>query len=576
MNSIKSFFKMFVFLFKYSKKITIGIVLFTLILGLFPVIETYYLSYLTSNIFNNFDIIYIIILISFYIILIVVKKIINYLYEKFRIRSRVIFSNKLNSLIISKSINIDILYKQTAEYKDIESRAKDAVNIEKVMMLINTLCNILIAIISLLSFTIYLISINYLTVIIIVALFLLTYPIRKKANLGFFNIYRLLTNDNRKLTEYENSLTNSRSIVELKINDGLDYMQNKWIEQYDRNKKIELREKTKTKLYTSIVSLVNDVLSLLLQYVVLVLQNSFTVFNITYVTSAQNRVIGNLTSIGMNLSYSQNVYESFNDFFKFIEIQEIDYFRVSEKELPAGISINNVSFKYLSDSDDVIKDLTLNINPGEKIMIVGENGSGKSTLAKLILGFYKPTKGKIEYYSDDGTINNFPQTSVLLQNPAKYMSTIKENVILSDLQKNDSDSELNNVLLKYEIKRETNDLNLDSKIGMEFGGTELSGGQWQRLSFARCMYKKNKSLIVFDEPNQALDSKIEEKYSDFMFSIKNSTIIIIAHRLIYSKFVDKIIYMENGKIVEMGCYEDLMNKKGKFYELYSLQANQFE
>ena len=87
MNSIKSFFKMFVFLFKYSKKITIGIILFTLILGLFPVIETYYLSYLTSNIFNNFDIIYIIILISFYIILIAVKKIINYLYEKFRIRS---------------------------------------------------------------------------------------------------------------------------------------------------------------------------------------------------------------------------------------------------------------------------------------------------------------------------------------------------------------------------------------------------------------------------------------------------------------------------------------------------------
>ena len=144
MNSIKSFFKMFLFLFKYSKKVTIGIILFTIILGLLPVFETYYIAYITTTVFKNFNILNILLLMAGYVLILVIKKIINYIYENFRIKSRVVFSNKLSSLIISKSLNIDMLYKQTSQYQDLEKRAKEAINIDKVMMLINTLCNILI------------------------------------------------------------------------------------------------------------------------------------------------------------------------------------------------------------------------------------------------------------------------------------------------------------------------------------------------------------------------------------------------------------------------------------------------
>lgn len=573
MNSIKSFFKMLLFLFKYSKKVTIGIILFTIILGLLPVFETYYIAYITTTVFKNFNILNILLLMAGYVLILVIKKIINYFYENFRIKSRVVFSNKLSSLIISKSLNIDMLYKQTSQYQDLEKRAKEAINIDKVMMLINTLCNILISLISIVSFAIYLFTINYWTIIIIFTLFIITYPIRKKANQGFFNIFRLLTNDNRKLSEYENALISPRSIVELKVNNGIAFMKNKWSEQYDKNKKIELKEKVKNKTLTSIVSLVNDVFSILLQYVVLVLNNSFTIFNISYVTKAQNTIVNSLSSVGINLSYSYSVYESFVDFFKYIEIKDMEYKERALENNPIGIKIENVRFKY--DSVDVLNGINLEIKPREKIMIVGENGSGKSTLAKLILGYYNPTCGKVLYFEEDTIMNKHPNISALLQHPVRFMTTIKENIIVSDLKQKYDDEKLNLILDRYDIKSETNVLDLNSQIGLEFGGTDLSGGQWQRLCFARTMYKEKSGLIIFDEPNQALDSRIEDKYLNLMFENKNSTILIIAHRLIFSKKVDKIIYMEKGQIIECGTHDELMNLKGKYFNMYSLQANQF-
>ena len=335
----------------------------------------------------------------------------------------------------------------------------------------------------------------------------------------------------------------------------------------------ELKEKVKNKTLTSIVSLVNDVFSILLQYVVLVLNNSFTIFNISYVTKAQNTIVNSLSSVGINLSYSYSVYESFVDFFKYIEIKEIEYKGRTYENNQIGIKIENVRFKY--DSVDVLNGINLEIKPGEKIMIVGENGSGKSTLAKLILGYYNPTCGKVMYFEENTIISKYPNISALLQQPVRFMTTIKENIIVSDLKQTYDDNKLNLMLDRFDIKSETNVLKLDSQIGLEFGGTDLSGGQWQRLCFARTMYKEKSGLIVFDEPNQALDSRIEDKYLNLMFENRNSTILVIAHRLIFSKKVDKIIYMEKGQIIESGTHDELMNLKGKYFNMYSLQASQF-
>lgn len=236
------------------------------------------------------------------------------------------------------------------------------------------------------------------------------------------------------------------------------------------------------------------------------------------------------------------------------------------------VQFDNVSYRYPSMDKDVIKNLSFNAEPGECVAFVGSSGSGKSTVMNMIIGFLNATEGEVKI---DGkpieilnlkTYRNF--LSVVSQNCILFSGTIKENIVygLADY----SEEKLEKVLDLANIREFTDKLPEGINTQVEEHGGNLSGGQKQRISIARAMMR-DPAIIIFDEATSALDN-ISEYYVQQAIAglMKERTMFIVAHRLSTIRNADKIVVMENGECVEQGTYDELMQKRGSFYKLKTL------
>ncbi|GCD13028.1 ABC transporter ATP-binding protein [Clostridium tagluense] len=262
----------------------------------------------------------------------------------------------------------------------------------------------------------------------------------------------------------------------------------------------------------------------------------------------------------------------------------IDFFSLPERggedvELSAedGISLKNVNFIYPSAKDYSLKDISLEISPKEIIAVVGENGAGKSTLVRIITGLYLPTEGAVEFGGIDtrkiSAKSIYKHTSGVFQKYQKYKMNLSENITISHMD-NDS-AELLDISAKkadLDIESETFPEGYDTMLSREFDGTDISGGQWQRVALARGFYKSH-NMIILDEPTASIDpveeTKLYEKFADLS---KGKTSIIVTHRIGSAKIADRIIVMDEGRIAEIGTHEELINLGGKYSEMYEAQA----
>lgn len=254
--------------------------------------------------------------------------------------------------------------------------------------------------------------------------------------------------------------------------------------------------------------------------------------------------------------------------------------RQAVKEIPEGkrVSFQKVSFAYPGSEEPVLHGIDLDIEEGETVAIVGENGAGKSTFAKLLLGLYCPTEGKVEIDGvDTGEIvpgDSAGKLSAVFQNFQKYKMTLRENVFMSDSGHPVDERRLTHSLHRAGLDEKSGEFGqgLDTMLSREFGGTDLSGGQWQRLAIARGLYRLH-NLIVLDEPTAAIDPlKETEIYQKFAESAKNKTAVIITHRLGSAKIADRIVVLDKGRIAEQGTHEELMGRNGIYSEMYHEQA----
>lgn len=233
------------------------------------------------------------------------------------------------------------------------------------------------------------------------------------------------------------------------------------------------------------------------------------------------------------------------------------------------ISLQGVSFQYSGQNGFALKEIDLTIDKGEVLAVVGENGAGKSTLVNIILGLYAPSSGAVFY--DDTDISEVREEqihkmqSVVLQNFVRYKLTVGENICIADFGKGDADR------MEEDIKTifPGGQVDENTLLGKEFGGTELSGGQWQRLAIARGFYK-DAELIVLDEPASAIDPLREKEiYEEFRRGLKGRTGIIVTHRLGAVNLADKIVVLKQGRVAECGTKRELLAKKGEFYKLWN-------
>lgn len=231
------------------------------------------------------------------------------------------------------------------------------------------------------------------------------------------------------------------------------------------------------------------------------------------------------------------------------------------------IDLKNISFKY-GIGHDLLKNINLTIREGEKICIIGTSGSGKTTLAKLIVGFQKPTEGKI-------TINNYDMDKInkktiryfinyLPQQPYLFTGTIIENLtfgIYKDISQEKIEEACRIAAILGDIEKMP--LKFNTKFSDGFG---LSGGQKQRIALVRALLSDS-PILILDEATSGLDIQTEKLIINNLLKLKNKTIIFIAHRLAIAEKTDRIIVMNRGKISEMGSHKELISRKGAYYQL---------
>lgn len=242
-----------------------------------------------------------------------------------------------------------------------------------------------------------------------------------------------------------------------------------------------------------------------------------------------------------------------------------------------GIRLHSVAYRYPGADTDALSDVDVHIRPGEILAVVGENGAGKTTLAHILAGLRSPTAGNITIDGIDTTTISSEDLrracTVVFQHPARYPTTLRENLILDGANAVDAHTEA--TLAQVGLPAEKFPLN--SLLGPEFGGADFSGGEWQRVAIARSLIKEGGEFVIFDEPTAALDPLAElEIFQQFVELVEGKTALLIAHRLGPTRLADRVVVLDNGRIVEIGNPTELLQRNGKYAEMFAAQSEWYQ
>lgn len=264
-------------------------------------------------------------------------------------------------------------------------------------------------------------------------------------------------------------------------------------------------------------------------------------------------------------------YAKIENYIKFMALEEDDHNGNHGKE--GAIVFDKVGFSYPGANRDVLRDITFEIQQGETIAIVGANGSGKSTLSKLINGVYEPSKGTITWNGKSRKQTNPEGVSQLFQDFNKYPMTIEDNYRLGSIEKEISSEAVNDKLLDFGFDAHKFPDSEKTLLSKEFGGIDLSGGEWQRLAMGRAFHKDS-NIGILDEPTAAIDPINEDQlYRHFLKMLDNKTGIIITHRLATCKYVDKVMLLDKGRILAYGNHNELVTSHRLYQEMWYKQSD---
>ncbi|MDB5138558.1 MAG: transporter ATP-binding protein [Mucilaginibacter sp.] len=275
------------------------------------------------------------------------------------------------------------------------------------------------------------------------------------------------------------------------------------------------------------------------------------------------------------------------DFFEFFEITP--KIKMAAHPLPfpksiqQGFVFEDVGFRYANSDRWANRHLSFTLNPGEKLALVGENGAGKTTLVKLLARLYDPTEGRI--LLDGIDLRNYDladlrlNVGIIFQDYLRYQMTFAQNIAVGNINQ-----QHNRPLIEAAAKQSLADTLAaklpglyDQQLGKRFAqGVELSGGEWQKVALARA-YMRNAQLLILDEPTSALDARAEYSvFERFAELTKGKSAVLISHRFSTVRMADRILVLEKGELAEIGSHQELIQKNGRYAELFNLQARGYQ
>lgn len=285
--------------------------------------------------------------------------------------------------------------------------------------------------------------------------------------------------------------------------------------------------------------------------------------------SPLRRLVNSSTTLTQSFASMDRVFELLDEKYDIVNVPNA----VQTKKLNGEIVFDNVSFRYNADEKEILHNLSLTMQPGEKVALVGASGGGKSSLASLIPRFYDVSEGAV--YVDGIDVRKYNMRNlrshigIVLQDNLLFSDTIGANILYGNPKATEKE------VIAAAKAAQIHDFIIDLPDGYNTvvgeRGVKLSGGQRQRVAIAR-VFLKNPSVLILDEATSALDLENERYIQEALQTLAaDRTTIIIAHRLATITHVDTIIYIEDGEIKETGSHEELMRKRGFYYNLYQLQ-----
>ena len=395
--------------------------------------------------------------------------------------------------------------------------------------------------------------------------YLITRLIRGKA---FYDLKSVEAYDERKLNYFYSIFTDTKTNREIKSYNSSNFFLSKYTNVFnDTSKKYfdERLKDAKSLLFCDILSVIAFSIAIIITIKlafdgkILIGMMGAALMAYQNMQNSSKNMIVTVGNLPRNISFA-------SDYFTFMNSSE----EKKAYDVNFGkISVKDASFTY-PKTDNGLHDISLSIDDGESVAIVGYNGSGKTTFTKALTGVYD-AMGEISFAGVNikGRGLSFDDYTIVPQERTETNLSIAEHVASQETY---DEAKVKSLLDYVGLDKLYKEHSLDTRLGKDFDGAELSGGERQRLDIARSMYKDSK-LIILDEATSALDpmqeSEILKKFLDIS---KGRTSIIVTHRLGICKSVDKIIVLKDGLLESIGTHDELMNRSSYYKEMYQSQA----
>lgn len=567
-KSIRNFFHV-------SKWIFLLTVIVNIVAGIIPVISVNILGELINsmtaiNLKNSLTILAVYLAVCFFSNIISSTQ--NYFFSKFQYLLDYVLLNDL----MQKCGDMSLEEFENSEVQDQIQHIQSQIGFRP-YSIFTALLTLITSVTTILSSALLIITWNPLAILMIIGPALIFSVFNLSISKREFQTEERNAKKSRGIWYYEFLLSKDQSFKEVKIFNLAKYI----IDKHNELKKSIIKENLYNAKVHWIISLVFDLVEQICMAVLMILIIFSVIGGKLLVGSAVAllRVIGmvfdgfnNIMTIIYSINQNSLYMMKLIDFINRPKEGE-DYERTNTIDEINTIELKNLNFSYPGNPKKILKNINLNINKGETIALFGKNGSGKSTLIKLLMGYYLVDKNMIR-------INGIPLneikieslhelTGILFQDYCKYELTLRDNVGFGNINEIENESDIIEALEKAGVDF-ISDLN--QQLGKWFAdGTQLSGGQWQRVAIARCFFKRAQ-LYILDEPNAALDKMGEKKIMNTFFELTKDNIgIFISHKIAHAMLADKIIYLENGEIIAEGTHSELLERCPSYREIYELE-----